>query len=181
MVDALDHSRGILIDLDHAIRTDEDEDGFGYVSLGQRCLAMELLRLDKPPVPLYKHDLESFLWSFWDIVLNYVRGVKVLPHEKYTSYSWGDGSLEEMWQAKSAFLTALDGGPEPLATEAYQRYAQRFCLAAGGTASQSLRNFLKSWSRSYREFYVVDTKGAELLDYEDVKDGIERMLARYST
>lgn len=140
---------------------------------------MRLLVLKGPPIPTYEDDLEAFHWSFWDIVLNYVGGVKVVPNDNYNTYKWGDGSLEDMVQAKKGFLSALAGaGLRNLPyTEFCRLSADRFCAAAG-KPSGSLRHFLQAWSRSFWEIYV-NGKG-EMFTYEKVKNGVERMLVRYN-
>ena len=77
MVDQADHSRGVLIDLSHAIRVEVETDRLGYLSMGQRCMALDLLVATRRPRHIYRHDLESFSWTFWDITFNYSGGIRV--------------------------------------------------------------------------------------------------------
>lgn len=187
MVDASDPSRGILIDLDHAVRRDYPEDGFGYVSLGQRCMAVELLVLKKPPAPTYKHDLESFHWSIWDIVLNWVNGIRVKLDEDedkdvpYDNYTWGDGSLANMKEAKEAFLRNV-GNNEGRHDEetAYSREVHnllsRFCVSIGGT-SENLEAVLRIWADSLAQFYAK--KATAPMHRKKVVNGLMRVLRRH--
>lgn len=160
MVDPQDHSRGVLIDFDHAIRPSTNEGGVGYISVGLRCMALDLLVLEDRPLHEYKHDLESFLWSFFDIVFNWSHGVRV--KKKTNNDSWVCFPLETMRGVKRDFLSRVsDGGSNEIA---------QFCTQLG-FPDLGLTNFAVQWSDSI--------KRGEALSYEDVRVGLKGVIAQY--
>ena len=99
MVDASDHCRGILIDLDLAVRVEDTPSG---PRSAQRAVSLPFLAFDlltsEPPPHEYRHDLESFFWCLWWIAISYNRGV----HRKrmFELQGWHEGTWKHIQMIK---------------------------------------------------------------------------------
>src|SRR5260370_33610290 len=96
--------QGVLIDLDFA---SGPEDHPTYIpdvvpfSFSIPFLALDLLEQEHDPQPhIYRHDLESFLWTFLYLILSN-RRVKT---KEFFSEHWQVGSKRMIAVAKSSFL-----------------------------------------------------------------------------
>ena len=151
MVNAQDHSEGVLIDLDDCIRATHPEDAQGYSNQGLRCLAIDLLR-DPPPPRRYVHSLQSFFWCLWFILLNYRNGVHVLSPD---TAPWHRGTLKAMSDAKVSFVRLGDE---------YEDRIIAFCESLGCEAD-ALFFLMKTWTKA--EHAAVQGFGARW-DYSQV-------------
>lgn len=162
MVDPKDPSRGVLIDFNNAIREGEGIDRVGYLSVGQKCMALELLAAENRPLHTYEHDLQSFLWAFWDIVLNYCRGVRVLRPDPHNNTAWGRSTLQVNKVEKIGFLRLLD--------EQQTESIPIFCEELG-SKDNGLNDFIFRWSAS-----IDDNKP---MGYNDVVAGLEQVISGF--
>lgn len=102
MVEQDDDSQGVLIDLDLAVRTDDNRIGFRSNTRTQctAFLAMDLLT-QSPPLHQYRHDLESFFYVLVWIACHWDSGVQI---ETGGLTAWHTGTYLAMRQAKRGFL-----------------------------------------------------------------------------
>ena len=167
MVDLKDNSRGVLIDFNNAIRVGEnDRDRIGHLSVGHKCMALELLVAKNRPRHDYKHDLESFLWSFLDIVFNYRHEDRIQRPEPHNNTNWGESRLQDKKNAK--IMSLKDMGTS------HNRLVSVFCEELGSEDNRSnnaLNNFILRWSKS-----VHDEKP---LQYNDVVGGLQHAISRF--
>ncbi|SRR5258708_3849919 len=95
---------GILIDWDFASgpvsHPPEDPQQTAF-TLNVAFLAIDLLKMECVP-RLYRHDLESFFWVFWSIIIS---KADVNGLDEYVTISdWESDSVPRRWVAKTAFL-----------------------------------------------------------------------------
>ena len=110
-------------------------------------MALDLLVLEKRPHHTYGHDSrQSFLWTFWEVVLNYRAGVRVArpPPNDWVIYP-----LSSMRGAKWEFLRAV-------AKEGHD-YVNRFGVDLG-SIDLGLGVFAKEWSRSIERDFAWDLR-----------------------
>ncbi|KAF8328423.1 uncharacterized protein EI90DRAFT_3126207 [Cantharellus anzutake] len=95
---------GFLIDWDFAsgpaTHPPEDHQQTAF-TLNAASLAIDLLQ-NEPLPRLYRHDLESFFWALWSIILT---GADAVGLDEFVKVSrWEQGSVEERKAWKQAFL-----------------------------------------------------------------------------
>lgn len=154
MVDANDRSKGILVDFDDCVRESEANDARGYSAVGTHCMAINLLR-DPPPRRTYEHTLQSFFWAFWDIILNYLNGIRILPSP---NEKWHEGTLESMRGAKALFIDVID---EDVETQR-QKDAEKFCAGLGAD-SVAFAKFMLAWTNNEAIGYQQRSHGWNVL------------------
>ena len=81
-------------DTDKDASKDTDEDAsqahiHSHRTMSTPFLAVDLLS-DPPPPPLYRHDLESFVWCLWWIAVSYLNGEQIQTEEL-------EGWYEKKW------------------------------------------------------------------------------------
>jgi hypothetical protein len=118
MVDASDHTQGVLIDLDFAVRVTPNGDPVDGKTLPRAGTlifrAFDLLTPEKPVKAYYRHDLESFFYTLFWIQLHYVNGER-LKHPEADDFDFDfDGTWRTTQNRKSGFLvgSCCPGGYE---------------------------------------------------------------------
>ncbi|KAF8314413.1 uncharacterized protein EI90DRAFT_437989 [Cantharellus anzutake] len=99
------HPAGILIDWDFAsgpISHRPDDPQQTAFTLNVAFLPIDLLQKECPP-RLYRHDLESFFWVLWSIIISKADATDL---DAFASMSqWGQGDIDHRRILKTAFLT----------------------------------------------------------------------------
>jgi hypothetical protein len=114
MVDSRDHSVGVLIDLDIAVRIKDGDLPIKYPPILGGTLpfrAIDLLRDDPIPEVRYRYDLESFYYVLLWILTYYPAGFS----ERVTTFShWSKGSWKHIQSMKLGYVISahrLPRGP----------------------------------------------------------------------
>ena len=95
--------QGILLDLDFA---SGPEDGPTFVpdvipfTFSTPFLALDLLEKENPQTYVYRHDLESFIWTFLWLILGYAQ----VETKTFSVTRWQLGSRHMIAQSKRNFL-----------------------------------------------------------------------------
>ncbi|KAF8323589.1 uncharacterized protein EI90DRAFT_2372682 [Cantharellus anzutake] len=108
-------AKALLVDLDFSSGPDDDR---GYVpdevpfTFSTPFLALDLLEsCDKPQPHLYRHDLESFFWTFLWLTLSFAN----VECNGRSASSWQIGSKKMIYNSKRSFL--LDNGHDDFFSE----------------------------------------------------------------
>lgn len=97
--------RGILIDLDFASGPEDDTTYIPDIvpfSFSIPFLALDLLEEGRRQPHMYRHDLESFLWTFLWLILGNAR----VETKAFSLTWWQVGSQNMIAEAKRRFLSA---------------------------------------------------------------------------